>query len=108
MLPYHYLRIDGQVLIELSRGVPPHRPKNPIITDAHWRLLCACWESHPPSRPTLQTIIGYLEDPDGGFHPVLPALPHLTSIKLDSVVNVSHARNMECWKAPYAGDVVSQ
>ncbi|KDQ23239.1 hypothetical protein PLEOSDRAFT_162732 [Pleurotus ostreatus PC15] len=95
LMPYHYLRIDGQVLIELSRGVPPHRPSDPIITDARWRLL-----------PTLQAIIGYLEDPDGIFHPVSLDLPHLTNIKLDSIVNVSHCRHMECWKAPYAGHVV--
>ncbi|KAF4566227.1 hypothetical protein EYR36_011642 [Pleurotus pulmonarius] len=106
MLPYHYLRIDGQVLIELSRGVPPHRPQDPIITDSRWRLLCACWEGHPPSRPALQAVIEYLEDPDAILHPRSPALPHLTNIQLDSIVNVSHARNTECWKAPYAGDVV--
>ncbi|KAF4585127.1 hypothetical protein EYR40_001964 [Pleurotus pulmonarius] len=106
MLPYHYLRIDGQVLIELSRGVPPHRPQDPIITDSRWRLLCACWEGHPPSRPALQAVIEYLADPDAILHPRSPALPHLTNIQLDSIVNVSHARNTECWKAPYAGDVV--
>ncbi|KAF4575426.1 hypothetical protein EYR36_006785 [Pleurotus pulmonarius] len=106
-MPYHYLRTDGQVLIELSRGVHPRRPQDPIVTDARWVLLCACWERNYQKRPTLEAVAEYLENPDGIFGFAPPALPHLTNITPDSFPNESHGEKMESWTAQYKGNIVA-
>ncbi|KAJ8698950.1 hypothetical protein PTI98_005600 [Pleurotus ostreatus] len=102
-VPYHYMKTDGQVLIELSRGVHPRRPQDPIVTEARWRLLCACWQRGPSHRPTLEAVVEYLQDPDGTFRPLPHPLPHLTDIHPDNMVNISHGLKMEFWTAPGEG-----
>ncbi len=91
------MKTDGQVLIELSRGVHPRRPQNLIVTEARWGLLCACWQRGPLHRPTLDAVVGLLEDLDS---PLPHLLPHLTDIHPDNMVNLSHGLKMEFWTAP--------
>lgn len=100
------MRTDGQVLIELSRGVHPRRPQDPIVTEARWGLLCACWERDPLRRPTLEAVAECLEGPERIFRPAPPALAHITGLRPDAMVNLSHGRKMESWRAQYEGRVV--
>ncbi|KAG9218542.1 hypothetical protein CCMSSC00406_0001344 [Pleurotus cornucopiae] len=107
VIPYHYMRTDGQVLIELSRGVHPRRPQDPIVTEARWGLLCACWERDPLRRPTLEAVAECLEGPERIFRAAPPALAHITGLHRDSMINLSHGRKMESWTAHYEDRVVA-
>ncbi len=97
------MKTDGQVLIELSRGVHPQRPQDSIVTEARWELLCACWQREPSHRPALEAVIGFLEDPHSAFRLFPRPLPHLTNIHVHKLFNSSHGRKMELWTATSNG-----
>ncbi|KAJ8517768.1 hypothetical protein ONZ45_g5107 [Pleurotus djamor] len=74
-LPYHYMRTDGQVLIELARGRRPRRPTDSVITEE------------------------YLSHPNNPFVAKRAPLPPLDRIQLVSLLNVSHEKGLESWTA---------
>jgi serine/threonine protein kinase len=53
-LPYHDLRRDAEVLIELHHGIHPPRP--PELADEHWELISQCWAKHPSARPNIKEV----------------------------------------------------
>ncbi|TDL15392.1 kinase-like protein [Rickenella mellea] len=55
-VPYHHLKSDGQVLIELSRGVKPPRPPSVFITDDYWSFISTCWSDSPNMRPSVSEV----------------------------------------------------
>ncbi|KAJ7166663.1 TKL/TKL-ccin protein kinase [Mycena filopes] len=56
-IPYHYLRQDAQVVIELHRGNKPRRPAVSFVTDAQWAFIQHCWASDPFQRPDAAEVI---------------------------------------------------
>ncbi|KAJ7500959.1 TKL/TKL-ccin protein kinase [Mycena galericulata] len=50
-IPYHYLRTDAQVVIELHRGHKPRRPAVSFVSDAQWSLIQRCWAEDAQARP---------------------------------------------------------
>jgi len=55
-VPYQYLRSDGQVLLELSKGIRPRRPSSACITDFLWDFISDCWHMQPDARPSMIDI----------------------------------------------------
>ena len=53
-MPYHHLRRDAEVLLELNQGVHPPRP--PELADEHWALIWRCWADVPSTRPTVTEV----------------------------------------------------
>ncbi|KIM75199.1 hypothetical protein PILCRDRAFT_681820 [Piloderma croceum F 1598] len=53
-LPYHQLRRDSQVLIELYNGLHPPRP--PQLADEYWALIRQCWVEDPSARPNIKVL----------------------------------------------------
>ncbi|KAL4266219.1 hypothetical protein AB1N83_003653 [Pleurotus pulmonarius] len=102
-IPYHYIKTDGRVLIELSRGIHPRRPKDTIVTDSRWRLLRACWQTRPLARPKLEDVVEYIRDPDRMIRPKPSPLPHLSDIYLGKLFSLSHRGKMESWTAQRNG-----
>ncbi|KAJ7715264.1 TKL/TKL-ccin protein kinase [Mycena metata] len=56
-IPYHYLRQDAQVVIELHKGNKPRRPAVSFVTDAQWSFIQHCWASDPLQRPDAAEVI---------------------------------------------------
>ena len=56
LVPYHHLKSDAQVLIELSRGVKPQRPESTHITDTEWEFISSCWKEPPTLRPSTSEV----------------------------------------------------
>ncbi|KAI5118718.1 hypothetical protein M0805_004516 [Coniferiporia weirii] len=55
-VPYHYLKHDGQVLIELSKRIKPERTASPFITNELWKFIGQCWHDSPSARPSTVDI----------------------------------------------------
>ncbi|KAL0570232.1 hypothetical protein V5O48_011740 [Marasmius crinis-equi] len=60
-IPYHYIRNDAQVVIELHRGIKPRRPAPLFITDPQWALVIRCWADDPEKRPTIAQVLRELQ-----------------------------------------------
>ncbi|KAJ7715268.1 kinase-like domain-containing protein [Mycena metata] len=56
-IPYHYLRKDAQVVIELHKGNKPRRPAVSFVTDAQWSFIQHCWASDPLQRPDAAEVM---------------------------------------------------
>ncbi|KAJ7743325.1 kinase-like protein [Mycena metata] len=56
-IPYHYLRQDAQVVIELHKGNKPRRPAVSFVTDAQWAFIQRCWASNPLQRPDAAEVM---------------------------------------------------
>ena len=68
------------VILEVIKGVKPHRPVDPEITEGLWTLLLDCWAFNPEERPTMNKVANSLfkliDGTEGG---VLPSvLSHLS------------------------------
>ncbi|KAK0213720.1 TKL/TKL-ccin protein kinase [Armillaria fumosa] len=50
-IPYHYVRTDVQVVIELHNGKKPRRPATSFVTNAQWDFIQRCWADDPQERP---------------------------------------------------------
>lgn len=75
-VPYSRIKMPGSVVMEVSRGRVPERPRrggstgggvgeggNGVeISDRLWRLLVRCWARDGANRPTIHEIIEELED----------------------------------------------
>jgi len=55
-VPYHQLKSDAQVLIQLSKGIKPQRPSSNNITDAEWEFISNCWKEPPTLRPSTSEV----------------------------------------------------
>jgi hypothetical protein len=53
-LPYHHLKKDTEVLIELHQSVHPLCLSQ--LVDKHWELICCCWAEYPNTRPNVREI----------------------------------------------------
>ncbi|KAF9525854.1 hypothetical protein CPB83DRAFT_858745 [Crepidotus variabilis] len=57
-IPYHYIRTDAQVVVQLHQGVRPRRPAISFISDSQWDLIQLCWDSTVQNRPSAaETLI---------------------------------------------------
>ncbi|KAJ3517430.1 hypothetical protein NLJ89_g512 [Agrocybe chaxingu] len=55
-MPYHYLRTDHQVVIQLHQGIKPRRPATSFVNDSQWDLIQQCWKDPPESRPSAEEL----------------------------------------------------
>lgn len=63
-VPWHNIRHTTHVIIKLSRGEIPPRPKDPAasargLDDRLWELVKSCW-SAPENRPSTRDILAFL------------------------------------------------
>ncbi|KAG2152023.1 kinase-like domain-containing protein [Suillus cothurnatus] len=63
-VPWHNIRHTTHVIIKLSRGEMPPRPKDPAasargLDDRLWELVKGCW-SAPEKRPSTRDILAFL------------------------------------------------
>ncbi|KAJ7688637.1 kinase-like domain-containing protein, partial [Mycena rosella] len=56
-IPYHYLRTDAQVMIEIHKGNQPRRPATSFVTDAQWALIQRCWAADADARPDCAEVV---------------------------------------------------
>ncbi|KZV95668.1 kinase-like protein, partial [Exidia glandulosa HHB12029] len=64
--PYHTLKMEAQVMLEIYKGSHPLRPGG--FPDKIWELSTQCWQNVPQDRPTttlllqqVQTLLEYSE-----------------------------------------------
>lgn len=55
-IPYHYIRTDAHVVIELHKGHKPRRPAQSFVTDAQWAFIERCWMDDPNDRPDIEEV----------------------------------------------------
>ncbi|RDB14785.1 Serine/threonine-protein kinase STY46 [Hypsizygus marmoreus] len=55
-IPYHYIRTDAQVVIELHKGVKPRRPAQSFVSDAQWAVIERCWGDDVLCRPKIGEV----------------------------------------------------
>ncbi|KAF9013173.1 hypothetical protein BDQ17DRAFT_1342921 [Cyathus striatus] len=55
-VPYHYIRTDAQVVIELYQGKKPRRPAASFVNDNQWFLIQKCWADGPDNRPIISEV----------------------------------------------------
>ncbi|KAH7927904.1 kinase-like protein [Leucogyrophana mollusca] len=62
-IPYHHLKNDAQVLIEISRGITPARSHCLEIADSQWDFIQRCWSTYNfgATRPSIDEIIHFLD-----------------------------------------------
>ncbi|KAF9265052.1 hypothetical protein L218DRAFT_924853 [Marasmius fiardii PR-910] len=60
-IPYHYVRSDAQVVIELHKGNKPRRPAPSFVTDSQWVLIVKCWADVPKERPSVKQALQELQ-----------------------------------------------
>jgi len=56
-MPYHYIRTDAQVVIQLHQGVKPRRPASTFVDDDQWGLIQKCWKDPPEDRPSASRVV---------------------------------------------------
>ncbi|KAJ7055648.1 TKL/TKL-ccin protein kinase [Mycena amicta] len=56
-IPYHYVKTDAQVVIELHKGNKPRRPAASFVTDAQWALITCCWHADLAARPDCTEVV---------------------------------------------------
>ncbi|KAF9502060.1 hypothetical protein BDN71DRAFT_1459245 [Pleurotus eryngii] len=55
-IPYHYIRADAQVVIELHKGNKPRRPSDSFVTGAQWQFIQRCWGDELEERPRIEEV----------------------------------------------------
>lgn len=60
-IPYHYLKTDVEVILELSKGYRPIRPTLSWFTDGYWHLIQQCWSDPPHNRPDIRCALRSVE-----------------------------------------------
>jgi hypothetical protein len=58
--PYSEFKRDAQVVVAISLGTQPSRPKFPVIIDRHWSFILDCW-STKDCRPSSQQVDEYIK-----------------------------------------------
>ncbi|KIJ11645.1 hypothetical protein PAXINDRAFT_84205 [Paxillus involutus ATCC 200175] len=59
-IPYHYVKRDAQIIMDISQGINPRRPMEPAIDDRDWELIQRCWRHEPHSRPSDEDVITFV------------------------------------------------
>uniref|UniRef100_A0A0W0FIU1 Protein kinase domain-containing protein n=1 Tax=Moniliophthora roreri TaxID=221103 RepID=A0A0W0FIU1_MONRR len=59
--PFHDLRSDGAVILQVHLGKRPSRPGNTKLTDRIWSFIETCWATNPLQRPEPEWLIQMLE-----------------------------------------------
>lgn len=60
-VPYHYIKKDILVAVELHKGVYPKRPEKIWVTDGIWHFINQCW-AEPAKRPRIQEIGTFMKN----------------------------------------------
>ncbi|KAK0201152.1 TKL/TKL-ccin protein kinase [Desarmillaria ectypa] len=60
-IPYHYVRTDAQVVIELHNGKKPRRPAPSFVTNAQWDFIQRCWADDPQERPDIGQVLASVD-----------------------------------------------
>ncbi|THU99271.1 kinase-like protein [Dendrothele bispora CBS 962.96] len=55
-IPYHHLKNEVAVIIQLSRGERPPRPPIEYLTDNVWSFIQKCWSNEPHLRPNTHDV----------------------------------------------------
>ncbi|KAF8073945.1 TKL/TKL-ccin protein kinase, partial [Lyophyllum atratum] len=55
-IPYHYIRTDPQVIIELHRGHKPRRPAQSFVSNRQWSFIESCWSDDVDRRPDIEEV----------------------------------------------------
>ncbi|KAG6913095.1 hypothetical protein DXG01_009699, partial [Tephrocybe rancida] len=55
-IPYHYIRVDAQVVIELHKGNKPRRPASSFVSDKQWEFMTQCWYDDADRRPSIGQV----------------------------------------------------
>ena len=66
---------DFTVMRKVIEGEWPERPQGAEevwFTDGLWKMLERCWSSQPKDRPTITTVLEYLEQGSTTWHPLPP------------------------------------
>ncbi|KAF9784386.1 kinase-like domain-containing protein [Thelephora terrestris] len=71
--PYNQFR-DVIVIRMITGGKRPERPERPWFTDDLWRTLEQCWSPQPTDRPTIQSILEFLERVATTWQPLPPGV----------------------------------
>lgn len=56
-IPYHYVRSDAQVIIEVYLGRKPRRPSRTFVTEQQWEFIQRCWEDEVQLRPEIDDVV---------------------------------------------------
>ncbi|KAJ6620438.1 hypothetical protein B0H10DRAFT_2215964 [Mycena sp. CBHHK59/15] len=56
-IPYHYVRTDAQVVIEIHKGNKPRRPAQSFVTDSQWAFIQRCWAADAAQRPVSAEVV---------------------------------------------------
>ncbi|KAK0471351.1 TKL/TKL-ccin protein kinase [Armillaria novae-zelandiae] len=60
-IPYHYVRTDAQVVIELHNGKKPRRPAPSFVTSSQWDFIQRCWADDPQERPDVGQVLASVQ-----------------------------------------------
>ncbi|KAH8830229.1 kinase-like domain-containing protein [Flagelloscypha sp. PMI_526] len=55
-IPYHYIKTEAQVVIELHQGNKPRRPASTFVDDGQWNLIQSCWVDDHSIRPNIGVV----------------------------------------------------
>lgn len=58
--PYSEFKRDAQIVVAISLGTKPLRPKFPVIIDRHWSFILDCW-SIKDCRPSSKQVDEYIK-----------------------------------------------
>jgi hypothetical protein len=61
-VPWHTIRHTTHVIIKLSKGEMPPRPKDPAaaargLDDNLWQLIQNCWSTNAGERPSTRDVL---------------------------------------------------
>ncbi|KZW02499.1 kinase-like protein [Exidia glandulosa HHB12029] len=60
MLPYHDKRNDQAVIMAISQGRHPARPRN--LADDLWKIMLDCWRVDPRERPSVDAVLERIQE----------------------------------------------
>jgi len=60
-IPYHYIKSDAQVVLELHNGRRPRKPALSFVSDAQWEVIQLCWDDDPRARPDIAGVLSRIQ-----------------------------------------------
>ncbi|TDL23382.1 kinase-like protein [Rickenella mellea] len=58
--PFSHRRNDAAVIFDVLKGLRPHRPAVPEVTEGLWNIWTDCWVTEPKQRPTMDSVLAEL------------------------------------------------
>lgn len=55
-VPYHYCKVEPEVINRMYKGETPRRPVSTTIADAPWAVIQRCWDSDHSRRPSARDV----------------------------------------------------